>query len=267
MEILSALLALCAGNSPVTGEFSSQRPVTRSFYVFFDLRLNKGLSKQSWGWWFETPSWPSWCHCNAIVTFDTVLSRPSWPGISNPISSLIFFQLWTEHIHTFYEQYWTQRYNQAYFYKHYWTQGYNQAYIHMYLTYVSDVYILRRVVALLIHVTTCHLFSVKQLPEPITYFLWTGRLGTNFSEILVEIQIFWYRKMHLKMHVVCKIATILSRPQRVKAQVTLCRSFFADVPDHSRPPRSVMIVTKPSGRGLNSRSLSNTACTILVRQL
>ena len=46
MEIFSALLALCAGNSPVTGEFPSQRPVTRSFDVFFDLRLNK-RSKQS----------------------------------------------------------------------------------------------------------------------------------------------------------------------------------------------------------------------------
>ena len=56
MEIFSALLAICAGNSPVTGEFSSQRPVTRSFDVYFDLRLNKRLSKQSWGWWFETPS-------------------------------------------------------------------------------------------------------------------------------------------------------------------------------------------------------------------
>ena len=53
MEIFSALLALCAGNSPVTGEFPAQRPVTRSFDVFFDLRQNKRLSKQSWGWWFE----------------------------------------------------------------------------------------------------------------------------------------------------------------------------------------------------------------------
>ena len=43
----SALLALCAGNSLVTGEFSSQRPVMRNFDVFFDLRLNKRLSKQS----------------------------------------------------------------------------------------------------------------------------------------------------------------------------------------------------------------------------
>ena len=47
---------LCAGNSTVTGEFSSQRPVTRSFDVFFDLRLNKRLSKQSRRRWFETPS-------------------------------------------------------------------------------------------------------------------------------------------------------------------------------------------------------------------
>ena len=48
METFSALLALCAGNSPVTGELPSQRPVTRSFDVFFDLRVNKRLSKQSW---------------------------------------------------------------------------------------------------------------------------------------------------------------------------------------------------------------------------
>ena len=43
--IISALLALCAGNSPVTDEFPSQRPVTRDFDVFFDLSLNKPLSK------------------------------------------------------------------------------------------------------------------------------------------------------------------------------------------------------------------------------
>ena len=54
METFSALLAICAGNSPVPGEFPAQRPVTRSFDVFFDLRLNKRSSKQEWGWWFET---------------------------------------------------------------------------------------------------------------------------------------------------------------------------------------------------------------------
>ena len=55
---------LC-GKSPGTpGEFPTQRPVTRSFDVFFDLRLNKWLSKQWWGGWFETLSRPLWRHRN-----------------------------------------------------------------------------------------------------------------------------------------------------------------------------------------------------------
>ena len=66
METFSALLALCVGNSPVTGEFPSQRPVTRSFDVYFALHLNKRLSKQSCGWWFETPWRPLWRHCNGF---------------------------------------------------------------------------------------------------------------------------------------------------------------------------------------------------------
>ena len=66
MEIFSALLAILAGNSPVPGEFPTQRPVTRSFDVFFDLHLNKQLSKQSWGWWFEMLSRPLWGHCNGM---------------------------------------------------------------------------------------------------------------------------------------------------------------------------------------------------------
>ena len=66
MEIFSTSLAICAGNSPVTGEFPAQRPVTGSFDVFFDLRVIKRLSNQSWGWWFETPSRPLWPHCKYI---------------------------------------------------------------------------------------------------------------------------------------------------------------------------------------------------------
>ena len=66
METFSALLAICAGNSPVPGEFLAQRPVTRGFDVFFDLRPNKRLSKQSWGWWFETLSRSLWRQCNVI---------------------------------------------------------------------------------------------------------------------------------------------------------------------------------------------------------
>ena len=64
METFFVLLALCAGNSPVTGEFPSQRPVTRSFDVFFDLRMNIRLNKQPWGWWFDMPSCWLWRHCN-----------------------------------------------------------------------------------------------------------------------------------------------------------------------------------------------------------
>ena len=56
METIAMLLALSVGNSPATSEFSSQRPVMRSFDVFFHLHLKWCLSKQWWGWWFETPS-------------------------------------------------------------------------------------------------------------------------------------------------------------------------------------------------------------------
>ena len=51
------------------GEFPAQRPVTRGFDVFFDLRLNKRLSKQPRGWLFETPSWSLWSQCNETNVF------------------------------------------------------------------------------------------------------------------------------------------------------------------------------------------------------
>ena len=62
-EIMNAMTCYFCGE--FTGEFPSQRPVKRSFGVFSDLRLNKRLSNQSWGWWFETLSRPLWRHCNA----------------------------------------------------------------------------------------------------------------------------------------------------------------------------------------------------------
>ena len=68
MEKFSALLAICAGNSVVPGEFPTQQPFTRSFDVFFDLRPYKRLSKQWWGWWFETPWFPLWLHCNVVLS-------------------------------------------------------------------------------------------------------------------------------------------------------------------------------------------------------
>ena len=52
------------------GDFTGYRwilrkmPVTRNVDIFFDQRLNRRLIKQSWGWWFETPSRPLWRHCS-----------------------------------------------------------------------------------------------------------------------------------------------------------------------------------------------------------
>ena len=61
---------------------SSQRPVTRSFDALFDVRVNKRLRKQSWGWWFERPSRPIWRHCNDITRYWTQYERK------------ILFRLW-----------------------------------------------------------------------------------------------------------------------------------------------------------------------------
>ena len=66
METFSALLAICAGNSPAPGQFPTQRPVTRSFDVFFDQRANIRLSKHWWSWWFETHKFPLWRHRNVM---------------------------------------------------------------------------------------------------------------------------------------------------------------------------------------------------------
>ena len=86
METFSALLALCAGNSPVTGEFPTQRPVTRSFNVFFDMHLNKQLSKQPWDWWFEMPSRPLWRRCNLHFSSSFTAPAPTEPPVPAPAS-------------------------------------------------------------------------------------------------------------------------------------------------------------------------------------
>ena len=44
------------------------------FDVFFYLRLNKRLSKQSWVWWIETPALQLWRHCNMYAS----VTRPGW---------------------------------------------------------------------------------------------------------------------------------------------------------------------------------------------
>ena len=87
METFPALLAICAVNSPVTGEFARQRPVTHSFGTFFDLRLNKPLSKHSWGWRFETSSRTLWRHCKAGTHFANVFVHRNSNPIENSFST------------------------------------------------------------------------------------------------------------------------------------------------------------------------------------
>ena len=79
------------------GEFPTQRPVTRSFDVFFDLRLNKRLRKQPWGWWFETPSWSSWRHCNEICSCPLHLLSVSYMSWNDkPILNSTFMFAWNK---------------------------------------------------------------------------------------------------------------------------------------------------------------------------
>ena len=91
-KTFSVFLALCVGNSPVTGEFPSQRPETRSFDVFFDERLNKRWSKQSWRRWFGTPSRSLWRHCNGGFTNDRTsgwtLERPVDQNVHNSVNHI-----------------------------------------------------------------------------------------------------------------------------------------------------------------------------------
>ena len=72
-NIFHVTAPLC-GEFTGPGEFPTQRPVTRSFDVYFDLRLNKRLSKQPWDWWFETLSWSLWRHRNASMIYIVAIS-------------------------------------------------------------------------------------------------------------------------------------------------------------------------------------------------
>ena len=77
------------------GEFPTQRPVTRSFDVFFDLRLNKRLSKQPRGWWFETPPWSLWRRCNEKATWKS--NSLTYKTENRDSNFLVIFSLNTAH--------------------------------------------------------------------------------------------------------------------------------------------------------------------------
>ena len=94
MESFSALLAICAGNSQSPVEFPTQRPVTRSFDVFFDLRPNKQLSKQWWDWWFGTQSCPLWRHSNAVNSNRSNSLEPYYSGQTWRFFCPCDFEIW-----------------------------------------------------------------------------------------------------------------------------------------------------------------------------
>ena len=71
----SALLAICAGNSPVPGEFPPQMASNVELWCFFDLRPNTRLSKHWWGWWFEQLSSPLWRHRDWLATFSKAFRK------------------------------------------------------------------------------------------------------------------------------------------------------------------------------------------------
>ena len=94
---------------PLCGEFTGhrriplKRPVTWSFDVFFDLRLNKRLSKQPWGWWFETPSRSLWRHYDLYRDVFSICNFKS-----------IFVQIvaWCRHTNTLLKQCWSKSMSQ-----------------------------------------------------------------------------------------------------------------------------------------------------------
>ena len=114
METFFAWLAICARNPSVPGDFPAQRPVTRSFDVFFDLHLNERLSKQSWGWWFETLSLPLWrhrndalfiiiisCHSMTNDRYDLAIWTLFLKEIKNNCRIILVSQLWKNILKTF----------------------------------------------------------------------------------------------------------------------------------------------------------------------
>ena len=101
MEIFSALLALWAGNSPVTGEFPAQRPVTRGFDVSFDLRLNKWFSKISWGCWFDVPcNFTEW-HTSGTSQVLNFVAHYFGLVQLQPIPSMTYYPWWRHQMETF----------------------------------------------------------------------------------------------------------------------------------------------------------------------
>ena len=99
MEIFSVLLDFCAGNSPVTGESPSQRPVTRSFDVIFHISLTKRLRRRC----YKTTSRSLWRYCNVECKYCVRMKgvHNAWVNISSGIctTEIALSTICTEQIH------------------------------------------------------------------------------------------------------------------------------------------------------------------------
>ena len=192
METFSVLLAICAGNSPVTGEFPTQRPVMRSFDVFCDPCLNKWLSKQSRGWWYKMLSRPLWRHCNAKFNFVSIAV-----GCCSHCCDI----LWKKKKHCCLMKMHLGNMNQI---------------CHSPFCQVNKISISSPNLSLLTHCGRVKHICIGKLtiigsdnslsPGRRQAIIWTnagllliGPLGTNFSEILMAVGTFSFKKMHLKI--------------------------------------------------------------------
>ena len=84
----------------VTGHLPAQRPVTRSFDVLFDLGLNKQLTQQSWGRWFETLSRPLWRRCNEWTTSSLFQVMASWRTDNKSLTKILLLYCQLEFLGT-----------------------------------------------------------------------------------------------------------------------------------------------------------------------
>ena len=223
METFSALLSLCAENSLVTGESLAQRPVTQSFDVFLDLHLNKRLSKQSWGWWFETPSHSLWRYCNVYANFSSLMAPWIAKAMTWDLAHWLsyqyrnFYTLTSSILCIHHETCWAETNSSVLFYLTESTAAdivgtsWNE-------TEHDDVMTRKSLkqVSVLTHWGRVTHICVSELtiigsdnglsPGRRQVIIWNNAgllliepLGTNFSEISIGSQIFSFKKMHLRM--------------------------------------------------------------------
>ena len=124
--ILSSFIMTTSSNGNIShvtghlcGEFTgprwiprTQRPVTRSFDVFFDLRLNERLSEQARGWWFETLPRPLWRHSNAFSGFrfrgDVVSNWQAKLHVKMSVLRTLTNTLWIARANVFWILWWVE---------------------------------------------------------------------------------------------------------------------------------------------------------------